>query len=346
MGPAMDAVRFREITARYASLRVAVVGDIALDRYLDIDPTIQEASVETGLPVHSVVRVRPLPGAGGNVLANVAALGPRHLAAVGCCGDDGEGMELRRALEALGVDLTHFLVRPDRTTFTYTKPLVRYEGEPPEELNRLDLRSRTPMSPALEDLLRAALADVVIHADAIIAMDQVPEPAHGVLTPRVKETLADLAEAHPDKIVLADSRTAAGDYTGVAVKVNLAELAAHCSAADEDLDPGALAARWSSEVGRPVFVTLGDEGLLVAAGDNVTRVRAVPADPPLDEVGAGDAVLANLAMALAAGASPAEAAELGNLAGGVVVRKIGRTGMATIEELDAVRQAVEREQGG
>jgi len=147
-GAAMDAQRFREITSRYPSLRVAVVGDVALDRYLEIDPAIEETSLETGLPVYNVVRVRSEPGAAGNVLANLAALGPRHLAAVGICGDDAEGMALRRALEALGVDLTHFLVRADRTTFTYTKPLLVWKGKPPEELNRRGKGSRPRNSTA------------------------------------------------------------------------------------------------------------------------------------------------------------------------------------------------------
>jgi len=342
----MHAARFREITSRYPSLRAALVGDVALDRYLEIDPSLEETSVETGLPVYNVVRVRPQPGAGGNVLANLAALAPKHLAVVGFCGDDGEGLELRRALEDLGTDLTHFVTRPDRTTFTYAKPVLVRKGSPPEELHRLDLRSRTPTPLALEDWVIARLTEAMAHADAVVAMDQVPEPGCGVLTPRVKEALADLAEAYPDKTIVADSRTAAGDFSGVSVKVNLAELAEHFSAADEDLDPEALAARWSAEVGRPVFVTLSEQGLLVADRDRVTHVRGVPADPPIDEVGAGDAVLANVAMAMAAGASPAEAAELGNLAGGVVVKKIGTTGTATVEELAEMRDAVQREQGG
>lgn len=342
----MNAERLREITSRYSSLRAVLIGDVALDRHLEIDPSLEETSLETGLPVYNVVRARPGLGAGGNVLANLAALAPKHLAVVGFCGDDGEGLELRRALETLGVDLAHFQARADRTTFTYVKPVLVPRGSPPGGLNRLDLRSRTPTPRVLEDMLIAGLTDAMARADAVVAMDQVPEPGCGVLTPRVKEALADLAEAYPDKAVVADSRTAAGDFSGVCVKVNLRELADHFSAADEDLDPEALAARWSAELGRPVFVTLGQNGLLVADGDEVTGVRGVPADPPIDEVGAGDAVLANVAMALAAGASAAEAAELGNLAGGVVVKKIGTTGTATVGELADMHDTVQREQGG
>ncbi len=342
----MTEDRFREITSRYPSLRAALVGDVALDRYLEIDPAIEETSIETGLPVWNVVRVRPQPGAGGNVLANLAALAPKHLSAVGCRGDDGEGFELRRALEALGVDLAHFHTRSDRTTFAYLKPLMWNAESPPEERNRLDLRSRTPTPRDLEDAIIAGLTETIARADAVVAMDQVPEPGCGVLTPRAKEALTDLAEAYPDKTIVADSRTAAGDFSGVSVKVNLRELADHFSASDEDLDPEALAARWSGDLGRPVFVTLGQEGLLVADGDRATHVRGVPADPPIDEVGAGDTVLANVAMALAAGASAAEAAELANLAGGVVVKQVGTTGTATVEAMDEMRRAVRREQQG
>jgi len=342
----VDAERFREITARYPTMRVVVVGDVALDRYLEIDPSIEETSLETGLPVHNVVRVRPQPGAAGNVAANLAALRPRRLAVVGFCGDDGEGYELRRALTALGADLSHFVTWPDRTTFTYIKPVLVRAGRPPEELSRLDLRSRTPTPPGLQERLIEGLAEAVAWADVVVAMDQVPEPACGVLTPRVKEALAEMGEAHPDKVFVADSRTAVGDLAGVAVKVNLRELADRFCAPEEDLDPEALAARWSAELGRPVFVTLGEEGVLVASGEAVHRVRGVPVDPPIDETGAGDAVLTHVAMALACGASPAEAAELGNLAGGVVIKKLGTTGTATVEELARMRETVEREAAG
>jgi len=327
--------RLRAITARYAAVRVALIGDIALDRYLHIDPALAETSIETGLPVHNVVAVRPQPGAGGNVLANLAALGPGALAAVGFAGEDGEGMELRRALASLGVDLTHFLTRRDRMTFTYTKPLIIRPGRPPEELSRIDIRSRTPTPPDLEDDLIARLSAGVAAADVIVAMDQVPEPANGVLTRRVKAAVADLARAHPEKIFIADSRTQIGDFAAVRIKTNRSELSRHFGVDEARADVQALALRWSGEIGRDVFVTCADEGIVVASGGRVTHIAGIPAAPPIDVVGAGDAVLAHIAMALAAGATAVEAAELGNLAGAVVVKKIGTTGTATVDELAA-----------
>jgi rfaE bifunctional protein kinase chain/domain len=333
--PLMDLARLREIVSAYGRLRVVLVGDVALDRYLHVDPSLAETSLETHLPVHNVTAVRPQPGAGGNVLANLAALGPASLAAVGCCGDDGEGLELRRALAAVGVDLTHFLVRADRTTFTYTKPLVIRPGRPPEELSRLDLRSRTPPSEALQgefvEHLRAAATD----ADVVVAMDQVPEVGCGVLTRRVREALADLARDRPQTVVLADSRAAIAEFADVRIKVNRAELARRFGCEEGDADVAALALRWSAEIGRDVYVTLGAEGVVAAGGGEARHVPGIPVTGPIDIVGAGDTVLAGIAMALGAGAAPFEAAELGNLAGSIVIRKIGTTGTATAAELAA-----------
>ena len=246
-----------------------------------------------------------------------------------------EGMELRRALASLGVDLTHFLTRRDRMTFTYTKPLIIRPGRPPEELSRIDIRSRTPTPPDLEDDLIAGLSARVAAADVIVAMDQVPEPANGVLTRRVKAAVADLARAHPEKIFIADSRTQIGDFAAVRIKTNRSELARHFGVEEARADVQALALRWSGEIGRDVFVTCADEGIVVASGGRVTHIPGIPAAPPIDVVGAGDAVLAHIAMALAAGATAVEAAELGNLAGAVVVKKIGTTGTATVGELAA-----------
>ena len=331
----MNGGRLREITSRYARLRVALVGDIALDRYLEIDPGLAETSLETGLPVHNVARVRPQPGGGGNVLANLAALGPRHIAAVGVSGDDGEGMELRRARGAMGVDVTHFLCRADRMTFTYTKPIVVRAGEPPEELSRLDLRSRTPTPPALEAEIMKRLGEAAAEADVVIAMDQAPEAANGVLTRGVKAALADLARGHPGKVFVADSRTSIGDFAGVRIKVNRSELAGHFGVAEQGADLEGLALRWAEELGQDVFVTLGEEGIVAASGGKAAHVPGIPAEPPIDVCGAGDSVLASIAMALGAGATAFEAAELGNLAGAVTVKKIGTTGTATVAELGA-----------
>ena len=111
---------------------------------ITIDPALEEVSLETRLPAHQVVEVRPQPGGAGTVLANAAALQPRRVEAVGFCGWDGEGYELMQGLRRLGGKLDFFIRTRRRRTFTYTKPLVIRPGDPPQELPRLDIRDRTP----------------------------------------------------------------------------------------------------------------------------------------------------------------------------------------------------------
>jgi len=324
--------RLAEITSRYRRLRVCVVGDVALDRYLHIDPSLREDSLETGLPVRNVIAVRPQPGGAGNVLANAVALEPARVQAVGFCGDDGEGYELRRCLKQIGVDTSRFIARADRMTFTYTKPLLMHPDRPPEELNRLDIRSRTPTPDDLQDEIIAHLRAAVAEADAVVAMDQVPEPGNGVVCSRVRDALAELAGRHAGKVFIADSRMSIGEFRGVRIKINRQELFSHFDT-DTDADAESLALRRHEELGQDVFVTLSGEGI-IAASEGAVRVKpGIPVSPPIDVTGAGDTVLANIALALAAGASAYEAAEIGDLAGSVVVRKIGTTGTATVAEL-------------
>src|SRR3954462_11692995 len=106
----MSPSRFQAITEMYSKLRIAVVGDFCLDRYLEIDPDRQEVSIETGLPVHNVINLRSQPGGAGTILNNLVTLGVGEIYPVGFSGEDGEGYELRRALGVKrGVRLEHFL---------------------------------------------------------------------------------------------------------------------------------------------------------------------------------------------------------------------------------------------
>src|SRR5438067_12810215 len=96
-----DAV-LEQILGRLPQLTVGVLGDLFLDRYLDIDAALTEPSIETGLDAYQVVRVRPSPGAAGTVINNLVALGVKRVVPIAVIGDDGEGYDLRQCLGALG----------------------------------------------------------------------------------------------------------------------------------------------------------------------------------------------------------------------------------------------------
>src|SRR2546423_5012851 len=143
------------ILNRLPSLRIAVLGDLFLDRYLDLDASLTEPSIETGLDAYQVVRVRSYPGASGTVINNLAALGVGTIRPIACYGDDGEGYELQQALARVPAVQARYglLVAPSRCTPTYTKPILVRGAEQPRELNRLDIKNRTPTSPAVEKIL-------------------------------------------------------------------------------------------------------------------------------------------------------------------------------------------------
>ena len=335
----MQQQRIYQIAERFERLRIAVLGDFCLDRYLEIDPARRETSIETGLPVYNVTGIRAQPGGAGTVLNNLVALGVGDLIPLGFAGDDGEGFELKRALGALpGVRLDGFQQTSLRRTFTYCKPLVIEPGAPPRELNRLDSKNWTPTPAEVEDRLIDALRELTPQIDAMVVMDQVDAPETGTLTRRVLEAVGRIACENPQLRILADSRRSLRDYPPVSLKMNRAELGVLLGCPPPaDLRQAIDAAQdLSRRRCCDVFVTLAEDGLLGVTPDgDQAHFKALPVRGPIDIVGAGDSVTANLTTALAAGASLGEALEMANAAASVVIHQLGTTGTASVEQIAA-----------
>jgi rfaE bifunctional protein kinase chain/domain len=336
----MNRARLEEILNRLPSLGVAVVGDFCVDRYLHVDPGIREPSRETGLVVHQVVASRSLPGGAASVLADLAALGVGRVVPVGLVGEDGAGFELRRSLEAAGVDLSRLGRSATRPTPTYIKPVIFEEpGRPPRELRRFDVFPREALAPGEERRILAAAAAEMESCAALVISDYGEVGKQGTVTAAVRTGLLELAAARPGKVVFADSRLRIGEFPGCCIKPNAREAAgllggslAEDSPLEELRD---AAARLAERTGQPVFLTLGERGLIAADGREVRHLPGLAPPGPIDPVGAGDAVTAAAAAALAAGASAAEAGLLGLLAASVTVEKIGECGTASPDEVRA-----------
>jgi rfaE bifunctional protein kinase chain/domain len=345
----MTSVRFQEITKRYPSLRIAVVGDFCLDRYLEIDPAKEEISIETGLPVHNVVHVRSQPGAAGTILNNLVALGVGEIYPVGFCGEDGEGYELCRSLQIRrGVKLDYFIQTDQRRTFTYCKPLVMAPGKSPVELSRLDSKNWTPTPAVLQERLIDSVSRLSVEVDAMILMDQVDSAETGVVTQKLLQALGQLIERRPGLLILADSRRGLRGYPPVCLKMNAAELSA-LTGASGDLTLAQVqktAALLARQHERSVFVTLAERGIIGASPDNEpVHVAAPPVRGEIDIVGAGDSVTANLATAMAAGAVVNEAVEIANAAASIVIHQLGTTGTANIEQIARLLSDAEPQPG-
>jgi rfaE bifunctional protein kinase chain/domain len=330
--------RFQILTQKYPALRLAVVGDFCLDRYLEIDPFHKEISIETGLPVHNVVAVCAQPGGAGTILNNLVALGIGTIYPVGFCGDDGEGYELRRALTAQpGVRLDHFLQTTQRRTFTYCKPLLMESGQPPVELNRLDLKNWSPTPLKVTRQLTAAVETLAEQVDALIVLDQVDIPETGVVTAELLSTIHRVTLAKPQMRILADGRRGLSGFPPLTFKMNRAELARFFQATAELEQIQAQASQLARQNQREVFVTLAEQGILGAApSGEIYHQPALPVRGQIDIVGAGDAVTANLAAALTAAASLREAVTLANAAASIVIHQLGTTGTASVAQIQQI----------
>src|SRR5947208_15745457 len=161
------------ILARLPVLTVGVLGDLFLDRYLDLDAALTEPSLETGLDAYQVVRVRSYPGAAGTVINNLVALDVKRVCTISVIGDDGEGYELLRALDQLNVvDRTWILQSSSRRTPTYTKPMLQTKDQSARELNRLDIKNKERLPVQAEVGVLKALEQAWKQVDAFVISDQ------------------------------------------------------------------------------------------------------------------------------------------------------------------------------
>lgn len=322
-----------QILERLPGMTIGVVGDLFLDRYLDIDSALTEPSVETGLDAYQVVGVRSQPGAAGTVINNLIALDVGSVVAMSVIGDDGEGYELRQALETLQrVDLASVWTDPSRRTPTYCKPMLHQASLLPRELNRLDFKSRAPLSELMQRNVMISLELAWPRLDALLVVDQVSEENCGVITALVRQQLAQLGEANPAKLILADSRERIGLFRSVWLKPNQSE----CERTVGERSEGGII-ELARRAGRPVFCTRGDQGIFIAdprtTPAKTVGIPAYPVTGQIDIVGAGDSTSAGIACAIAAGSSLPAAAAFGNLVASITIQQLGTTGTASRQQV-------------
>jgi sugar/nucleoside kinase (ribokinase family) len=222
-----------------------------------------------------------------------------------------------------------------------------------KELNRLDIKNRTPTSQDIESTIIDKLRCFWAQADAWIVLDQVSEPDCGVITKRVRDEVASLASRDGNKFVLADSRVRIDQFRNVCVKPNRQELkrcslnlsgftTAFNAQSQEripeplhDLVPAVMAL--SAQTGKNIFTTDGPNGVLLyrpisneaKTVELLDHIKAIKVTGPIDTCGAGDSLSAGLTAAMSASTTPVEAVHFANLVASITIQQIGTTGIAT-----------------
>jgi rfaE bifunctional protein kinase chain/domain len=329
-----DSPWLDELLDRLPSARVAVFGDLFLDAYWLLDSTPSETSIETGLEAHKVQMQRYSPGGGGNVAVNLAALGVRGVDVIGLAGSDMFGDELVRQFAARGLPVDGVLRGPPGwQTLVYAKP---YKGT--VELNRFDFGVGNATSEESRRRLLARLEESSATCPVVVVNQQVP----GGWTDDWVSEISALISRTPRTLFIVDSRNHAGSFPDAALKLNLRE-AARILGEDGDAlapdDAARLAAALHARRNRPVLVTRGEFGLVLAVQGQLHDIPGIELPGTVDSVGAGDAALAAVAAAFAVGAPPLEAAALANLAAAITTRQMRTTGVATPAQLREVGPA-------
>ena len=336
----ISETRLKTILNNFHEQRILVVGDFYLDAYWYIDKTRSTLSLETPWHTNPVVEQRYSPGAAGTVTNNLKALGVGTVYTLGVIGEDGFGRTLLNCLQANGC-LTDFMLQASQwVTPTYLKPIHRGYENVETEGPRFDIENQSPMPTEVEDAVIEALQTCLPLVDGIIIGDQMPLADLGVVTTRVREALCESAAQFPEKVFFADSRTRIGEYQNVIIKPNRfeAKRAVQPDWNGQHIEMEAAkrdAVRLSEKTQNTVYITLGENGVLVYSNGTFTHIPGIPIDDKTDPVGAGDSVSAGLVATLCyLGADHSvTAAYIGNLVASITVTKIGTTGTASSAEV-------------
>ncbi|MCK5811288.1 MAG: hypothetical protein KAG94_00175 [Clostridiales bacterium] len=332
----MKRDRIIELISDFKNISVAVIGDYFLDKYLIIDTKLNEPSIETKLTAYQVINKRLYPGASGTVCNNLASLGVGTIYAVGFIGKDGNGFELKKQLDNIGVKRNYLFETNKMVTPTYIKPMMLKDDKETES-NRQDIKNFKKTDKIVEQHIIDCLDEVFNNNDAIIVLDQMVENNFGVITTKVRDRIIKLSAIHKDKIIFADSRARIHLFKDISIKCNNYEA---CKVFNDNLkgEPDYKETLISGQKlyeknKKPTFVTMGKEGIVTFGKMGILKTPSVDVPRPYDICGAGDSVTASLVSTLAAGGNQVEAAFVGNVVAAITIRKIGITGTATLKEV-------------
>lgn len=307
------------IVTRFPNRRILLVGDFMLDRYVFGDA--ERISPEAPVPVLRVIERQDRVGGAGSVAMNVVALGA-HVVCCGVLGQDSFGDRVLAALAEAGCD-TRGLVRvDDRPTITKTRLVGLAEHRHRQQLIRIDDELVRPLAPSDEAALLKIIRDALPACDVVCLEDY----AKGLLSPSTCAAIVGLArELHKPVFVDPARSPDWAKYAGSTLLTpNRAEfeIAARRRVPDAEL-PAAAAALIAEHNFDALLITLGRDGALLVRRDGSAQTFPTTPRPVYDNTGAGDAVLAMFAVAVAAGAAFEQATMLANIAGGLEVSKFG-----------------------
>lgn len=324
--PEVSAARAHELIDRFSSRRITVVGDVMLDRFLigRVSRMSPEAPVPVVVHDHDEFRL----GGAANVANNLRELGAA-VDLVGVIGNDEAGAQLKNELAARGIHSTGLITDLERRTTTKMRVVTTRN----QQVSRIDFESDHEVGTAIEEAIASQVEMRSRSAQVILVSDY----QKGVVTRRSMAHLLSFAHANGLPVIV-DPKVPHIDYYAGAALVTPNHIEAESAtnsriASNEDARRASIALRQRLGVDS-VLITRGEHGMWLDHGGTDGYLPA-SAREVADVTGAGDTVIATLALAIAAGATMPEAARLANEAASIVVGKFGAA-TVTPSELKAL----------
>jgi D-glycero-beta-D-manno-heptose-7-phosphate kinase len=335
----MNTDRLQQVLAEGATRSIAVLGDVMLDRF--IYGKVSRISPEAPVPVVEVIEETDYPGGAANVARNLRPF-CRDIFICGITGRDTHGVDLRRLLSDGAISTDLLIDCPGHSTTVKTRVIARHQ-----QVVRVDRERRIAPSVESRRSLLQLLREKAPQLDGLILEDY----GKGLVDQSLVDEIREIFSA-TDTIVTVDPNPGNPlHWRGfTAVKPN--RLEAFAAAGEPAAEPGEhpLEDRALLRVGekllsmwepRMLLVTLGEHGMMLfQPGQDPFHIPTV-AREVFDVSGAGDTAIALFTTALCAGATAEEAAEISNLASGVVV---GKLGTASLEPEELISAALKAEQ--
>ncbi|HEY8560613.1 MAG TPA: D-glycero-beta-D-manno-heptose-7-phosphate kinase [Pyrinomonadaceae bacterium] len=306
----------KEHIDKFSNVKVLIVGDVMLDRYWW--GSVTRISPEAPVPVVKLEKMSAAAGGAANVAANVVGLGARPFM-FGLVGDDAEGRNLAEILKKNGISADHLLTSSDRQTSVKTRIVAHSQ-----QVVRVDDETNAPISLDEAERVFQALENILEEADVVIVSDY----AKGFLIENLLMRLITTCQSKGKKILIDPKGKDYGKYRGATLLTpNQKEATEACGFEDFEADLVEKAGKTLLEriAAESVLITQGEKGMSLFEKDGTIHRFEALARKVYDVTGAGDTVIATLAVAIGAGLNFYEAARIANIAAGLVVEQIGTT---------------------
>lgn len=314
--------RLLKILENFRNKKILVIGDIMLDKYIWGD--VSRISPEAPVQVVHVQKETYAPGGASNVASNISALNGKVFM-VGIVGNDESKNILLNELKKIGVNTDGILTDNDKPT----TQKVRIVGKS-QQLLRVDYEKKEHVHKDIEDSLINFLKKTIRDVDVVVVSDY----AKGVITPEICDVLIQMSKEHNKAVIVDPKPKHLNLYSNVTlITPNNAEASEMTNIEDgSDESVLEIGSKLLKYLNANVLITRGEKGMsLFEKNSKITHIPA-KAREVYSLIGAGDTVVAALALALASDANFEEAAALANIAAGIKVGKIG-TASVGIEEM-------------